>query len=81
MAYFSWIHSNQNSLEWLESMREKYSRLFQHFEEYLLTVDPAKRDVELSPAEQHANCYLALDDHLECAPVQTIFHLNDLSIE
>lgn len=65
-------------------MRKTYSRLCQLFEEYHLPVQLAvdgQDEVELSLAEQHAKSYLALDDRLESAPVQTLLHDNDLFIE
>ncbi|RJE21323.1 hypothetical protein PHISCL_06340 [Aspergillus sclerotialis] len=69
--------------EWLESMRKTYSRLCQQFEEHHLPVDVTKlQDGDaMSPAEQHAKCFLALDDRLEYPPIQTLLQRNDLFIE
>ncbi|RHZ68557.1 uncharacterized protein CDV56_109671 [Aspergillus thermomutatus] len=69
--------------DWLNSMREMYSRSAQKFEEQILTVDVNNKQEELSISERHAKSYLAVDDRLEYAPIQTILNRfsNDLFIE
>ena len=64
-------------------MRQIYSRLCQQFEEQLLPVEVTKCQNEdaMSSAEQHAKCFLALDDRLVCPPIQTLLKRNNLFIE
>ncbi|EAW24934.1 uncharacterized protein NFIA_104220 [Aspergillus fischeri NRRL 181] len=68
---------------WLNSMREMYSRSAQKFEEEILTVDVNIEQDDLSISERHAKSYLAVDDRLEYAPIQTIMNefSNDLLVE
>ncbi|KAF4164490.1 hypothetical protein CNMCM6936_009072 [Aspergillus lentulus] len=68
---------------WLDSMREMYSRSAQKFEDQILTVDANIEQDDLSISERHAKSYLAVDDRLEYAPIQTIMNRfsNDLFIE
>lgn len=75
------MHSNDLLPEWLQSMRKTYNALCQQFEEYHLPVEVTADDVELSPAEQHAKCFLALDDRLGSPPLQTLLYGNHLFIE
>ncbi|GFF74544.1 hypothetical protein IFM61606_02331 [Aspergillus udagawae] len=69
--------------DWLNSMREMYSRSAQKFEDQILTVDVNIEQDDPSISERHAKCYLAVDDRLEYAPIQTIMnrYSNDLFIE
>ncbi|RLM00458.1 hypothetical protein CFD26_106336 [Aspergillus turcosus] len=68
---------------WLNSMREMYSRCAQQFEDQILTVDANIRQDDLSISERHAKSYLAVDDRLEYAPIQTVVDRfsNDLFVE
>ncbi|KAF7160960.1 hypothetical protein CNMCM5623_006522 [Aspergillus felis] len=68
---------------WLNSMREMYSRSAQKFEDQILTVDVNIEQDDLSISDRHAKSYLAVDDRLEYAPIQTIMNRfsNDLFIE
>ncbi|KAH1934562.1 hypothetical protein KXV48_004564 [Aspergillus fumigatus] len=68
---------------WLNSMREMYSRSAQKFEDQILTVDVKIEQDDLTISERHAMSYLAIDDRLIYAPIQTIMDRfsNDLIIE
>ncbi|KAL2005852.1 hypothetical protein VTN00DRAFT_10345 [Thermoascus crustaceus] len=61
--------------QWLESMRESYSRIVQEFEDKHLPIvindDNDESISPLSPSEIHARCFLAVDDRLEGPPTQT----------
>lgn len=63
-------------------MRKTYSRLCQQFEEHHLPVQAVKGEDEIGPlvAERNTRSYLALDDRLECPPVQTLFQA-DISVQ
>lgn len=60
--------------EWLESMRESYSRMAQDFEDKHLPIiiNDDENSSPLSPRETHARCYLAVDDRLYWPPTQIV---------
>lgn len=64
-------------------MREMYSHCAQKFEDQILTVGLNVGEDDLSISERHAKSYLAIDDRLEYAPIQTIMNRfsKDLFIE
>lgn len=75
--------------EWLESMKEVYSRLAQEFEEHHLPIESdfgEKNDLKgtsIAESELYSKHFLAIDDRLQGPPLQTMSkgHLNNLFIE